>query len=182
MHVAGHSDCEVNEETKLTSPINGWFSLYPKLWLRLGIAELGVVRSSCNSFHLIRKKNHIPMKTFENKKEEICFHSTIIQGQYILEGGRWSSTGLNMYFPFQSRLELQSIFIYYIMCKTGDCKAVTTTTKKKKKGQPLLGGNTEEKFSSSAGGRERWDFQVLLVFIHEVAHRQSWILSRGRSE
>lgn len=62
-----------------------------------------------------------------------------------------------MYFPFQSRLELQSIFIYYIMCKTGDCKAVTTTTKKKKKkkGQPLLGGNTEEKFISSAGGRER---------------------------
>lgn len=97
------------------------------------------------------------MKTFGNKKEEICFDSTIIQGQYNLEGGRWSSTGLNMYFPFQSRLELQNIFIYYIMCKTGDCKAVTTTTKKKKKkkGQPLLGGNTEEKFISSAGGRER---------------------------
>ena len=73
------------------------------------------------------------MKTFGNKKEEICFDSTIIQGQYNLEGGRWSSTGLNMYFPFQSRLELQNIFIYYIMCKTGDCKAVTTTTKKKKK-------------------------------------------------
>ena len=97
------------------------------------------------------------MKTFGNKKEEICFDSTIIQGQYNLEGGRWSSTGLNMYFPFQSRLELQNIFIYYIMCKTGDRKAVTTTTKKKKKkkGQPLLGGNTEEKFISSAGGRER---------------------------
>ena len=97
------------------------------------------------------------MKTFGNKKEEICFDSTIIQGQYNLEGGRWSSTGLNMYFPFQSRLELQNIFIYYIMCKTGDRKAVTTTTKKKKKkkGQPLLGGNTEEKFISSAGGREQ---------------------------
>lgn len=38
-----------------------------------------------------------------------------------------------MYFPFQSRLELQSIFIYYIMCKIGDGKVVTTTTKKKKK-------------------------------------------------
>lgn len=58
-----------------------------------------------------------------------------------------------MYFPFQSRLELQSIFIYYIMCKIGDRKVVTTTTKKKKKGQPLLGGNREEKFISSAGGR-----------------------------
>ena len=39
----------------------------------------------------------------ETKKEEICFGSTIIQGKYILEGGRWSSTGLNMYFPFQSK-------------------------------------------------------------------------------
>ena len=38
-----------------------------------------------------------------------------------------------MYFPFQSRLELQSIFIYCIMCKIGDCKVVTTTTEKKKK-------------------------------------------------
>ena len=45
-----------------------------------------------------------------------------------------------MYFPFQSRLELQSIFIYYIMCKTGDCKAVTTTTKKKKKKRTTTSG------------------------------------------
>ena len=42
------------------------------------------------------------MKTFGNKKEEICFDSTIIQGQYNLEGGRWSSTGLNMYFHFKA--------------------------------------------------------------------------------
>ena len=56
-----------------------------------------------------------------------------------------------MYFPFQSRLELQSIFIYYIMCKTGDCKAVTTTTKKKKKDNHFW-EETRRKSSSAALG------------------------------
>lgn len=58
-----------------------------------------------------------------------------------------------MYFPFQSRLELQSIFIYYIMCKTGDCKAVTTTTKKKKKKKDNhFWEETRRKSSSAALG------------------------------
>lgn len=57
-----------------------------------------------------------------------------------------------MYFPFQSRLELQSIFIYYIMCKTGDCKAVTTTTKRKKKKDNHFWEETRRKSSSAALG------------------------------
>lgn len=57
-----------------------------------------------------------------------------------------------MYFPFQSRLELQSIFIYYIMCKTGDCKAVTTTTKKKKKKDNHFWEETRRKSSAAALG------------------------------
>lgn len=92
------------------------------------------------------------MKTFGNEKEEICFDSTIIQGKYILEGGRWSSTGCNMYFPFQSRLELQSIFIYCIMCKIGDCQVVTTTTgKKEKKKYNHFWEETRRKSSAALG-------------------------------
>lgn len=56
-----------------------------------------------------------------------------------------------MYFPFQSRLELQSIFIYYIMCKIGDGKVVTTTTKKKKKDNHFW-EETGRKSSSAALG------------------------------
>ena len=54
----------------LTSPINRWFSIYPKLWLRLGIAKLGVVRSLCNSFHLIRgeKKRSYTYEDFWKQK------------------------------------------------------------------------------------------------------------------
>lgn len=69
MHVAGHSDCEGNEETKLTSPINRPFSLYPKLWLRLGIAKLGVVRSLYNSFHLIIIKKSYTYEDFWKQKK-----------------------------------------------------------------------------------------------------------------
>ena len=63
------------------------------------------------------------------------------------------------------------------MYKIGDCRVVTITTGKKKKKKKKYNHFWEEtqrkRFISSAGGRERCDFHLLLVFIDEVAHWKS---------